>query len=96
MKKRTLLKDGVRWLVGNGNQINFWEDPWLTDKPLTRTKYGSLWNHLQEQGRSKVVDFIGTGRKWKKVELQQNALDGGVMLEELNDLLEGYKILGMD
>ena len=38
VKIRTILKEGVRWLLGNGNQINFWEDPWLIDKPLSKKK----------------------------------------------------------
>ena len=63
VRNRTLLKEGVRWLVGNGNHINFWEDLWLNDKPLIRMKYGSLQGHLQEQMRNKVVNFIGLGRK---------------------------------
>ena len=43
-----------------------------------------------------IADFIGPGRKWKEVELQQNALYGGDLIEELNVLLEGYIIRGMD
>ena len=50
VKNRALLNEGVWWLVGNGNQINFWEDPWLMDKSLIKMKFGSLWNHLQDQG----------------------------------------------
>ena len=50
VKNIIILKEGVRWLVGNGNQINFQEDSWLTDKPLTKMKFGYLQNHLQEQG----------------------------------------------
>lgn len=41
---------------------------------------------------NKVVNFIGPGRKWKKVELQHNAFDGGELIKELNGLLEGYRI----
>lgn len=96
MKNRTLLKEGVKWLVGNGNQINFWEDSWLMDKPLIKTKFGVLWNQIQDQGGGMVADFISLGRKWKKAELHQNAMVGRELVDELNSMLEEYKILGRD
>jgi hypothetical protein len=46
VRNRSLLREGMRWLVGYGNHINFWEDPWLAEKPLTRMKCESLQDHL--------------------------------------------------
>ena len=43
-----LLREGVRWSMGDDSQINFYEDSWVAEKPLTRMKYGSLQDHLQE------------------------------------------------
>ena len=48
MRNRTLMKEVVRWLLRNVNQINFWEDPWLIDEPLSKIKFGSLRYYLQD------------------------------------------------
>lgn len=29
IKGRDLLKQGIRWEVGNGKKIKFWEDKWI-------------------------------------------------------------------
>lgn len=59
----------MKWLVGEDIQVNFWEDTWLMGKPLVRTKFGILREHLQLQVGSKVMDFIGLDRRWKKIQL---------------------------
>lgn len=29
-----MLENGIEWMVGNGNEIKFWTDPWMIEKPL--------------------------------------------------------------
>lgn len=29
-----MLEIGIEWMVGNGNEINFWTDGWMIEKPL--------------------------------------------------------------
>ena len=76
IKYKILLREGVMCLVGDGIQVHFWEDTWLIDKPLIKMKYGFLCDHLQEQTENKAFNYIGPWRKWKKLELQHNFLDG--------------------
>ncbi|GLT81968.1 hypothetical protein SLE2022_003890 [Rubroshorea leprosula] len=34
LKCRNILQLGLRWRVGDGQQIKFWQDVWVGDKPL--------------------------------------------------------------
>lgn len=31
---RDLIREGIRWKIGNGKTINFWKDNWIRDRPL--------------------------------------------------------------
>ena len=42
LSSRSLLREGVRWMVGNGQKIRFWEDNWLGEKSLTHSKFCDL------------------------------------------------------
>ncbi|KAH9322277.1 hypothetical protein KI387_016916, partial [Taxus chinensis] len=47
---RNLLTKGSRWKLGNGKDIQFWKEKWLTHLPLCDTKHGSqIFEHFQEQ-----------------------------------------------
>ncbi|OVA12042.1 hypothetical protein BVC80_1487g3 [Macleaya cordata] len=35
VKGRDVLKGGIRWQVGNVNDIHFWQDPWVQNIPLS-------------------------------------------------------------
>ncbi len=64
---RGLLREGTRWIVGNGHSIKFWEDNWLGGKPLVFRKFKRLMELLNVEIGRKVEDFIDHGRKWKKL-----------------------------
>ncbi|GLJ24891.1 hypothetical protein SUGI_0476130 [Cryptomeria japonica] len=34
LKCKNIVQYGLLWLIGNGGNINFWDDTWLGDKPL--------------------------------------------------------------
>ncbi|GLT52280.1 hypothetical protein SLA2020_256280 [Shorea laevis] len=34
LRCRSLLQLGLRWRIGDGHQVKFWEDVWVGDKPL--------------------------------------------------------------
>ena len=80
----------------NGNQINFWEDPWLINKLFSKTKFGYLRYNLKDMGGTIVADYIGLVRKWKKMRLQKNDLIGSDLTDELNSFREEHWILGSD
>lgn len=62
-----VLKEGIVWRVGNGQNINIWSDPWLprnfTRRPITPrgrnliTKVDELIHSLTEQWDSSLLDF---------------------------------------
>lgn len=41
------------------------------------------------------MELIGSGRRWKKIQLYQGYLDEGSLVEDLEELLKGYIILGV-
>lgn len=34
LQDRDILTESLRWCIGNGKQINFWNDPWVENLPL--------------------------------------------------------------
>lgn len=45
LKGRGVLKDGMRWLVGDGTTIQIWSDPWLPSKflPYVTSSVATGW-----------------------------------------------------
>ena len=50
-----ILKMGTHWVLGNGNNIDLWEDQWLKDGPLMYTKFQPLRDFVP---RNVVLWFI--------------------------------------
>ena len=67
VRNRGLLRKGLRWIVGNGFNIRFWEDRWMDGKPLALSKFGRLMELLKADVGGKVGDYIDQGRRWKKL-----------------------------
>ena len=65
------------------------------DKKLIKTNWVSPESPTG-LGGGMVTNFICLGRKWKKEKLHQNDMVGGELIEEINSMLEEYKILGRD
>ena len=58
------FKKGLRWDIGNGNNINFWNDLWLGDSTLQQ--YAS-----NENNQMKISDFLTQNRNWNIDKLKQ-------------------------
>lgn len=33
---RDVVLPGISWVIGDGKEIRFWSDTWLTDRPLSK------------------------------------------------------------
>jgi len=51
IKNISLFREGVRWLVGEGSKVIFWEDSWLEGKPLVHSKFGVLRDSSVSDGK---------------------------------------------
>ena len=60
---RCLLREGVRWVVGSGQNIKFWEDNWAGGKPLAYNNFSILMEKLKAKVGVRVEDYIEPGRK---------------------------------
>ena len=67
LRGRDLLLQGVRWQVGNGQNISFWTQKWVpfTDDFYIRSPLGPFRNC------NNVIDFIQEG-KWNLRMLRQH------------------------
>lgn len=45
-KFKHILRKGVKWKVGNGRKVIFWEEIWILDHPLC---VDPRWNRFMEQ-----------------------------------------------
>jgi hypothetical protein len=70
LRGKELLKQGVVWRVGTGENIDTWSDPWIprgtTRRPMNRRgislveRVVGLINHVTEQWDAKLVlDLFG-------------------------------------
>eukprot|EP01018_Ginkgo_biloba_P021774 Gb_21499 [translate_table: standard] len=59
---RDFLSLGSRWKIGSGQNVDFWDDCWLEDSPLSLSPFFSVLkaNHLIPEG-CKVSSFILEG-----------------------------------
>lgn len=67
LEGRKIIQEGTQWSVGNGERINFWEDPWVPE--LLGGKVSPLPNVHME--KTMVGDFINPVTKvWDKEKLK--------------------------
>lgn len=58
------IRNGVRWVIGNGNLIRFWEDLWLgDDKPLLEKAINIIPESI---GQAKVCDLVDGTSNWNQ------------------------------
>ena len=88
VRNRGLLREGLRWIVGNGFNIRFWEDRWTDGKPLALSKYCGLMELLKEDIGVKVGDYIDQGRAWKKLYKEDYPQEEVIIIKELEDLIK--------
>ena len=69
LQTRPFIKQGIRWKVGNGRNINFWTDTWCSNTPLAST-LGLDWESLPD-AELRVSDFITPEKQWDTAKLQQ-------------------------
>lgn len=58
VKNRKLLKQGLKWQVGSGEKIRFWEDNWIGDRPLASSRFSCLMIPLKDSIGSLVINYI--------------------------------------
>ena len=85
---RGLLREGVRWIVGRGKNIRFWEDNWVGGKPLIYSKFSGLMGKLKAKIGLRVENYIEPKRKWKVLALDNGTQGEVQLLMDLKQLME--------
>lgn len=67
------MKSGFRWVLGDGNLINIYDDPWLREKENFKVD-----NSVHPEGaNAKVCDFFRHDRKaWDEDKIRRSFNDG--------------------
>ena len=60
MSLRPIFKADLRWQVGNGRLINFWQDNWVFPYPLIKIIQNPIVSNAL-----KVIDFISHDKRWQ-------------------------------
>ena len=92
VRSRGILREGLRWIVGNGFNIRFWEDRWMDGKPLALSKYGGIMKLLKEDIGEKVGDYINQEKRWKKLHKEEYSLEAKMLIKELEDVLKDQRL----
>lgn len=92
MKSRGLLREGLRWVIGNGQNIIFWEDNWLGGRLLVHNKFNKLMKTLKRDIGKKFADYIDLGGSWKIIRKDNNPQCDIQLLEELEEMLGTYRL----
>lgn len=57
-RTRDIIVKGVKWKVGKGNFIKFWEDTWLLDSPISdNPEWGKFQDQCKEKFGTTVADY---------------------------------------
>lgn len=63
---RAILKQGLGWLIVNGDKVNLWQDPWLSiSKPLTPV--GPAAREHQELKVSHLINQVTKQWDWERI-----------------------------
>lgn len=77
-KNRDILRKGIKWTVGNGNDISLWHDWWCGTQPLAQQN-----NCYQSNALDKVNSILDDEGKWD-IDLLSN-IDNQ---QDLNEILK--------
>ncbi|KAM0024208.1 hypothetical protein Hdeb2414_s0022g00613081 [Helianthus debilis subsp. tardiflorus] len=84
----------IKGIVGDGKEISFWLDPWITGEPL-KVRFPNLFR-LESAKKCKVADRVKSQGnetelvwEWRSVPASAEAADS---LQQLTDLLIGVQI----
>lgn len=68
LKSRLVVREGLKWQLGNGRKVRFWEDVWAEDRPLASTHFHQLMHHLKGLLGDYIIDYMEPGRGgWKNI-----------------------------
>lgn len=66
MEGRKVLNQGVGWLIGNGESIKIWRDPWLsTDRSLC--PYGPVEKHHENKTVASLLNPFSNQWNWEAI-----------------------------
>ncbi|KAH9305379.1 hypothetical protein KI387_009783 [Taxus chinensis] len=95
VKSRNFIRLGSKWKVGDGRDINFWEDNWFNGNLME--SFGMAKDSLINKYGIKIKDYIeenGTRKKWKKLFVDR--IDLKQITSSLQDHLELIPLSQMD
>ncbi|GLT28349.1 hypothetical protein SLA2020_032890 [Shorea laevis] len=67
LKCRSILQLGLRWRVGDGQQIKFWQDIWVGDKPLHEEALSPVLSASMDILVSHAITSAGEAGEWNEV-----------------------------
>lgn len=77
----------MKWKVGKGNFIKFWEDTWLLDSPISdNPDWGKFQDQCKEKFGTTVADYWNLGQ-WKDL----SSVDPS--LEHLNKIMNSMVVV---
>ena len=73
LRSRHLLRKGIRWKLGQGDKIHFWEDNWLVDQNLLQLVNQSI--DSVSLSDATICEFITENKRWDLDKLKQVITD---------------------
>ncbi|GLJ55865.1 hypothetical protein SUGI_1199560 [Cryptomeria japonica] len=68
LKRKLIIRERLKWQLGNGRKVRFWEEFWAEDGPLANTHFHQIMHHLKELLRDYIADYMEPGRKgWRSI-----------------------------
>ncbi|GLJ15330.1 hypothetical protein SUGI_0251420 [Cryptomeria japonica] len=68
LKIKLIVREGLKWQLGNGRKVIFWEDVWADDIPLSNTHFHQIMHHLKGLLGDCIADYMEPGRGgWRNI-----------------------------
>ncbi|GLJ43449.1 hypothetical protein SUGI_0903280 [Cryptomeria japonica] len=68
LKRRLIIREGLKWQLGNGGKARLWENFWVEDRPLANTCFHQIMHHLKELLGDYIADYMEPGRRgWRNI-----------------------------